>query len=109
MKLYSVLCKDLYGKRILREEWIYVETIHFAVQKKLTQLVNQLQKVKETQANFRCLLGNTMGFPGGLVVKNPPANAGDAYLILGLGRSHRIGNGNLLQWSCLEVFMDRGV
>ena len=28
-----------------------------------------------------------MGFPGGSEVKNPPANAGDASSILGLGRS----------------------
>ena len=48
------------------------------------------------------------GLPGGLVVKNPPAEGGDAYSILGLGRSHSITNGNLLQWSCLEIFMDRG-
>ena len=29
-----------------------------------------------------------VGFPGGSVVKNPPANAGDTGLSLGLGRSH---------------------
>ena len=33
------------------------------------------------------------GFPGGSVVKNPPANAGDMGLIPGLGRSPRGGNG----------------
>ena len=52
------------------------------------------------------------GFPGGVVVKNPPANAGDTgdpSLIPGLGRSPREGNGNLLQYSCLENPMDRGV
>ena len=41
-----------------------------------------------------------LGFPGGSVVKNPPANAGDARdlgLIPGLGRSPVVGNGNLLQ------------
>ena len=32
------------------------------------------------------------GFPGGSVVKNPPANAGDTGLILGLGRFHMIQN-----------------
>ena len=45
------------------------------------------------------------GFPGGSVVKNPPANAGDAGdvgLILGSGRSPGGGNGNPLQYSCLE-------
>ena len=44
------------------------------------------------------------------VVKNPPANAGDAKdtdLIPGSGRSLGVGNGNPLQYSCLENFMDR--
>ena len=47
-------------------------------------------------------------FPGGTVVKNPPANAGDAGLIPGSGRSPGEGNGNLLQYSCLENSMDGG-
>ena len=50
-------------------------------------------------------------FPGGAVVKTPPANAGDARdtgLIPKSGRSPGIGNGNPLQYSCLENFMDRG-
>ena len=44
-------------------------------------------------------------FPGGSVVKNPPANAGDARdvdSIPGSGRSPGGGNGNLLRYSCLE-------
>ena len=51
-----------------------------------------------------------MGFPGGAVVKNLPADAGDtgdAGLIPGLGRFPREGNGNPLQYSCLENPMDR--
>ena len=43
-------------------------------------------------------------FPGGSVVKNPPANAGDMVLIPGLGRLPGEGNGNPLQDSCLENF-----
>ena len=46
-----------------------------------------------------------------LVVKNPPANAGelrDADSIPGSGRSPRGGHGNPLQYSCLENAMDRG-
>ena len=46
-----------------------------------------------------------------LVVKNPPANAGDIRdvgLILGLGRSPGGGHGNPVQYSCLEKLMDRG-
>ena len=42
------------------------------------------------------------------MVKNPPANAGDAGLILGSGRSRGEGNGNPLQYSCLENPVDRG-
>ena len=40
--------------------------------------------------------------------KNLPANAGEAGLILELGRSSGEGNGNPLQYSCLESPMDRG-
>ena len=50
-------------------------------------------------------------FPGGKVVKNPPANAGgtrDMGSIPGLGRSPGEGNGNPLQYSCLENSMGRG-
>ena len=45
------------------------------------------------------------------MVKNPPASAGDARdacLIPGLGRSPGEGNGNPLQYSCLENSMDIG-
>ena len=45
------------------------------------------------------------------MVKNLPANAGDARdsgLIPGSGRSLGVGNGNPLQYSCLENLMDRG-
>ena len=41
---------------------------------------------------------------GGRVVKNLPANAGDTGSILGSGRSPGVGNGNPLQYSCLEKF-----
>ena len=46
-----------------------------------------------------------------LVVKNFPANTGDTTdlgSIPGTGRSPGVGNGNLLQYSCLESFIDRG-
>ena len=45
------------------------------------------------------------------MVKNPPANAGDIRdegSILGLGRSPGEGNGNTLQYSCLENPVHRG-
>ena len=42
------------------------------------------------------------------MVKNPPANAGDTSSIPGWGRSPEEGNGNPLQYSCLENPTDRG-
>ena len=50
-------------------------------------------------------------FSSDTVIKNLPAYARDAWdvgLILGLGRSHGVGNCKLLQYSCLENSMDRG-
>ena len=52
-----------------------------------------------------------MDFPSGTVVKNLPANAGDATeagLIPGLGRSPGAENENLPQYSCLGNLIDRG-
>ena len=49
-----------------------------------------------------------IGFPGGSVVKNPPANAGDMGLIPGLRRYPGEGNGNLFQYSFLGNPMDKG-
>ena len=46
---------------------------------------------------------HTVGFSGGLVVKNLPGNSGDAGLNLGWGRSPGEGNGNPLQYSFLEI------
>ena len=48
-----------------------------------------------------------MGFPGGSVLKNLPANAGDACLIPASGRSPGEGNGNPLLCFCLGNPMDR--
>ena len=48
-----------------------------------------------------------MGFLGATVVKNLPANAGDVGSIPGLERFPGEGNGNPLQYSCLENPMDR--
>ena len=53
---------------------------------------------------------NIAGFPVALLIKNPPASAGDVRdmgLIPGLGRSPGGGHGNQLQHSCLENPKDR--
>ena len=49
------------------------------------------------------------GFPGGSDGKESPCNVGDLGSTPGLGRSPGEGNGYLLQYSCLENSMDRGV
>ena len=52
-----------------------------------------------------------VGFPGGTVVRDKPVKArdeGETSLILGSGRSPELGDGNPLQCSCLENFMDWG-
>ena len=53
-------------------------------------------------------LENTMGFPGGSVGKESAYNAGEADSTPGSRRSPGKGNGNPLQYSCLENPMDRG-
>ena len=62
-------------------------------------------------ANIKCPLGYFWASQVALVVKNPPANAGDIRdmgSIPGSGRSPGEGHGNPLQYSCLENPMDRG-
>ena len=49
-----------------------------------------------------------MGFPCGFADKESAYNAGDLGSISGLGRSAGEGNGNPLQYSCLENPMDGG-
>ena len=51
---------------------------------------------------------HTLDFPGGSDGKASAYNAGDPGSIPGLGRSPGEGNGNPLQYSCLESLMDRG-
>ena len=64
-------------------------------------LVSAIQQHKST-------IKYIWGFLSGAVVKNPPANAGDAGLIPASARFPGGGNGNPLQYSCLENPMNRG-
>ena len=51
---------------------------------------------------------NYLSFPGSSDGKESAYSAGDAGLILGSGKSPGEGNGNLLQYSCLENSKERG-
>ena len=53
-------------------------------------------------------LSGLRAFPGGSEGKESACNAGDPGSFPGLGRSPGEGNGNQLQYSCLENSMDRG-
>ena len=61
--------------------------------------------------NYMCVCVCYIGFLGGTVVKNHPANAGEARdsgPVPGLGRFPAGGNGNPLLYSCLENSMNKG-
>ena len=57
---------------------------------------------------YTCIHSPLVGFPGGLHRKESACNAGDLDSVLGSGRSPGEGNGNPLQYYCLENPMDRG-
>ena len=67
----------------------------------------EIPRIKFLMMEFQTC-NNWKGFPGGSVVKNYPANAGDVGSISGSGRSPGEEKGNLLSYSCLENPMDRG-
>ena len=64
----------------------------------------QLGSLKQQKYILSCFLG----FPGGSEVKVSASNAGDLGSIPGSERSPGEGNGNPLQYSCLENPMDGG-
>ena len=84
-------------------------SIKCEVQVKTFQNMEGLKNVLSHALMFSeiyCGMNSTKGFPGGSVVKNPLANAGsspgESGSIPGWGRSPGGGNGNPLQYSCLE-------
>ena len=67
-----------------------------------------LSSRNQTQEYILCNCLYKKSFPGGSDGKESTCNAEDLGLIPGLGRSPGEGNGNPLQYSCLENSMDRG-
>ena len=64
--------------------------------------------VRKVESSMQLKKPRSLGFPGGSVVKNLPANAGDVGSIPGLGRSSGEGTGNPLQYPCQGNSMDGG-
>ena len=78
-----------------------------------SDIVGCLPAVRTVTTNLPSLFGlrcghMTWGFPGGLVVKNLPANSGDECSIPGSGRSPTEANGNPLHYSRPGNPKDRG-
>ena len=113
-------------RKYLLNEWVNVEPAFGPPEKSCMCLISFLSSCKWTWRIFECqrlreyksylgeniyvnsYVGRIRASQVALVVKNPPADAGDIRdvgLIPGLGRSH----GNPLQYSCLENPMDRSL
>ena len=73
----------------------------------LLEYEQQERKQSLLSKNMKIDYLQTFSFPGGTVVKNMPVNAEDVGSIPGWGRNPGEGNGNPLQYSCLENPMDR--
>ena len=91
MECYSAIKKNAFESAFTK--WINLEPI-------IPSIVSQKER---KQISY---IYTYMGFPGGSEVKASASNAGDLGSILGLGRSPGEGNGNALQYSCLENPMD---
>ena len=81
-----------------------------ALFKGLEHVKGGLEALREGTNINQQVRGKMLYFLGGAVVKNPPPNAGDEgdlVSVPGLGRSPGEGNGNPLQYSCLENSMDQ--
>ena len=77
------------------------------VEKNIFHMVGSGEPLMGSKELTRCRL--YFGLPRWLSGKASACNAGDPSLIPGSGRSPGEGNGNTLQYSCLENSMDRGV
>ena len=90
--------------------YVYTESLYANFYSCLIHNYQKLETVQMSHGWINYGISIQLGFPGGSVVKNPSANAGDAEdvgSIPGLGRFPGEGNGNPLQYSCLKNPMDR--
>ena len=98
LKQYSCQCHVKF-----KEAW----TQRFSDLTEITQLARGRTRISSQilSSLFPTFSHDALGFPGGTEVKKPPANAedaGDRGSIPGSGRFPGVGNGKLLQYSCLE-------
>ena len=123
----GLLCSSLYGMLIMNKELIFLEALrvlefvplYFHQENKVFKLLwpgsiifflfsTNLCSAVPLMGRSQTLISILEGFPGGSGSKESACDLGDSSSILGLGRSPGKGNGNPLQYSCLENPMDRG-
>ena len=66
-------------------------------------------RVRHDWSHLAAAAATISGFPGSASSRESACKCTDVDLIPGLGRSPEIGNGNPLQYSCMEHSMERGV
>ena len=105
---YPIFCHKNLNQHVLLKGYVTMSSLLWCLCKKicLIQFIKWFYSKKKNQNNNLKQIKD--GFPGGWVVKNPPANTGDMGSILGSGRPPGGGNGSPHQYSCLENPMDRG-
>ena len=79
----------------------------FNLEKQKASILNISFGYQNKQKSTNKVSSEHLDFAGSSDSKESACNAGDSGLILGLGKSLGEGNGNLLQYSCLENSMDR--
>ena len=96
--------------KVLEYKLLFIILFYYSTLLILYLFYNSPHRFQYLPSQNTCIWGE-LGFPGGSTIKNPPANAVDSgvsSLVPGSGRSPGIGNGNPLQYSCLENSTDSG-
>ena len=111
--LWTIACQVSLSMGFSRQEyWRKLQWVALPSSRGSSWPGDQTHTAEPPENPVRGIGCHKLGFPDGSVVKNPPANAGDigdAGSLLGSGRSPGEGNGNPLQYFCLENPMKRGV
>ena len=94
--------------KLLYTEWINDKILLYGTEHYIQYPVIMEKNTKKNAYIHLYIYVYVQGFPGGAEVKASACNVGELGLILGSGRSPGEGNGNPLQYSCLENPMDGG-
>ena len=94
--------------QVLHREWINDNVLLYSTEHYIQYSGVMEKNMKKNTYIHLYIYVYVQGFPGGTEVKASACNVGELGSILGSGRSPGEGNGNPLQYSCLENPMDGG-